>query len=130
MTISEVELQALNQLITQDQTLLARVQEAATAQELAKIIEQAAHAHGLSVSSEALLSYIENAAKQPPGTELTETQLADVAGGVTLNFINQTPKSEITLFQKSSTPKWPPFEWYTPPQLSWSNEPYTMQIQK
>lgn len=105
MTISESELKTLHQLVTQDQALLARVQAAATAQEVAQLITQAACAQGLGVTPEALLPHIEDAAPPPQSTALTEAQLDDVAGGATytININNTRPIKDVYFFQPPIT---------------------------
>lgn len=105
MTLSESELKTLHQLVAQDDALRGRVQAAQTALDVAQIIAEAGCAHGLSVTSDALLPHIENAALQSTGKELTEAELADVAGGktYTLYFFNK------------ELPK--PYFFFTPPAV-------------
>lgn len=106
MTLSESELKTLHQLVEQDDALRGRVQAAQTALDVAQILAQAGCAHGLSVTSDALLPHIENAALQSTGKELTEAELTDVAGGktYTLNFLH---------FRNEDLPK--PYCIFTPP---------------
>lgn len=104
MTLTESELNTLRQMITQDKALLTRVQDAATMLDVAQIMAQVGCAHGLPVTAEALLPHIEKAALQQPQTELTETQLTEVAGGATytINLTNRTPPNgNIVIFQRA-----------------------------
>ncbi len=105
MTLSESELKTLHQLVEQDDALRGRVQAAQTALDVAQIMAEAGCANGLSVTSDALLPHIENAALQSTGKELTEAELADVAGGKTYTLH----------FRNEESPK--PYYFFTPPAV-------------